>query len=126
GRPPEPIAEINTADAQRARIQDGDFVEVTSRRGKVIAQCRVTSAIREGTCFFPFHWGRRFGFYKSANNLTLSTRDPLSRQPELKACAVRLRPVPTETRAGTASRGSSTRRTASTSSTTSPPSHAHG
>ena len=90
-RTPEPIAEINTADAQRASIQDGDFVEVTSRRGKVIAQCRVTSAIREGVCFLPFHWGRRLGFYKSANNLTLGTRDPLSRQPELKACAVRVR-----------------------------------
>ena len=90
-RTPEPIVEINAADAQRASIQDGDFVEVTSRRGKVIAQCRVTSAIREGVCFVPFHWGRRLGFYKSANNLTLSTRDPLSRQPELKACAVRLR-----------------------------------
>jgi len=90
-RTPEPIVEINVADAQRLSIQDGDFVEVTSRRGKVIAQCRVTSAIREGVCFVPFHWGRRLGFYKSANNLTLSVRDPLSRQPELKACAVRLR-----------------------------------
>ena len=48
----------------------------------------MTDAIREGTCFLPFHWGRRLGFYKSANNLTLSARDPLSHQPELKACAV--------------------------------------
>jgi len=92
-RTPEPIVEVNVADAQRAGIQDGDFVEVASRRGKLIAQCRVTSAIREGVCFAPFHWGRRLGFYKSANNLTLSARDPLSRQPELKACAVRLRRV---------------------------------
>ena len=57
----------------------------------MIAQCRVTSAIREGVCFLPFHWGRRLGFYKNANNLTLSVRDPLSRQPELNACAVRVR-----------------------------------
>ena len=92
-RTPEPIVEVNVADALRAGIQDGDFVELASRRGKVIAQCRVTSAIREGVCFAPFHWGRRLGFYKSANNLTLSARDPLSRQPELKACAVRLRRV---------------------------------
>jgi anaerobic selenocysteine-containing dehydrogenase len=92
-RTPEPIVEINVADAQRAGIQDGAFVEVASRRGKVIAQCRVTSTIREGVCFVPFHWGRRLGFYKSANNLTLSARDPLSGQPELKACAVRLRRV---------------------------------
>jgi anaerobic selenocysteine-containing dehydrogenase len=90
-RTPEPLLELNAADARRLDIQDGDFVEIASRRGKAIAQCRVTSAIREGTCFLPFHWGRRFGFEKSANNLTLSARDPQSRQPELKACAVRLR-----------------------------------
>jgi len=62
-------------------------------RGKAVAQCRVSTAIREGTCFLPFHWGRQAGFYKSANNLTLSGRDPVSHQPELKACAVRLRRV---------------------------------
>ncbi|MBI2157194.1 MAG: molybdopterin-dependent oxidoreductase [Candidatus Rokubacteria bacterium] len=90
-RTPEPVLEVNLHDARRAGIQDGDFVEITSRRGKAIAQCRVSAAIREGTCFLPFHWGRRAGFYKSANNLTLAARDPLSRQPELKACAVRLR-----------------------------------
>ena len=92
-RTPEPLLEVNVRDAARAGLQDGAFVEVTSRRGKVVAQCRVSAAIREGTCFLPFHWGRRLGFYKSANNLTLSARDPLSKQPELKACAVRLRPL---------------------------------
>jgi ferredoxin-nitrate reductase len=90
-RTPEPILEVNLRDARRAAIQDGDFVEIASRRGKAVAQCRVSAAIREGTCFLPFHWGRQAGFYKSANNLTLSGRDPISRQPELKACAVRLR-----------------------------------
>ena len=92
-RTPEPHLEVNARDAHRAGLMDGDFVEITSRRGKAVAQCRVTETIREGTCFLPFHWGRRFGFYKSANNLTLSARDPLSRQPELKAAAVRLRRV---------------------------------
>jgi ferredoxin-nitrate reductase len=92
-RTPEPILEMNVRDARRASIQDGDFVEIASRRGKAVAQCRVSAAIREGTCFLPFHWGRQAGFYKSANNLTLSGRDPISHQPELKACAVRLRRV---------------------------------
>src|SRR6058998_2997320 len=92
-RTPEPILEVNLGDARRGGIHDGDFVEVTSRRGKAVAQCRVSAAIREGTCFLPFHWGRQSGFYKSANNLTLSGRDPISQQPELKACAVRLRRV---------------------------------
>ncbi len=92
-RTPEPLLEVNLRDARRAGVRDGDFVEITSRRGKAVAQARVSETIREGTCFLPFHWGRRLGFYKAANNLTLSARDPLSRQPELKCCAVRLRPI---------------------------------
>jgi ferredoxin-nitrate reductase len=90
---PDPILEINRADAKQYGIRDADFVEVISRRGKVVAQCRVTEEIVQGTCFLPFHWGRDQGFFKAANNLTTNARDPVSRQPELKACAVRLRRV---------------------------------
>jgi anaerobic selenocysteine-containing dehydrogenase len=94
-RTPEPLLELHPRDARRAGVGDGDFVEITSRRGQAIAQARVSETIREGTCFLPFHWGRRLGFYKAANNLTLSVRDPLSHQPELKACAVRIRVMST-------------------------------
>jgi ferredoxin-nitrate reductase len=90
---PDPILEINRADARRYDIQDADFVEVISRRGKVMVQARVTDEITLGTCFLPFHWGREQGFFKAANNLTISARDPVSHQPELKACAVRVRKV---------------------------------
>jgi ferredoxin-nitrate reductase len=90
---PEPILDLHRVDARRYGIQDADFVEVISRRGKVMVQCRVTEEITRGTCFLPFHWGRDQGFFKAANNLTISARDPASRQPELKACAVRLRKV---------------------------------
>jgi ferredoxin-nitrate reductase len=92
-RTPEPLLELNRTDAERYHIKDADFVEVISRRGKVMAQARVTNEIIPGTCFLPFHWGRDQGFFKAANNLTTSARDPVSRQPELKACAVRVRKV---------------------------------
>ena len=59
-----------------------------------MVQCRVTEEIPRGVCFLPFHWGREYGFFKAANNLTISARDPLSHQPELKACAVRVRKGP--------------------------------
>jgi ferredoxin-nitrate reductase len=90
---PDPILEIHRADACRFGIQDADFVEIISRRGKVMAQARVSEEITRGACFLPFHWGREHGFFKAANNLTITARDPLSHQPELKACAVRLRKV---------------------------------
>lgn len=90
---PEPFLEMNPQDAKRFGIRDADFVEVISRRGKAMVQLRVTEEIRPGVCFMPFHWGRQYGFYKAANNLTLSARDPVSRQPELKACAVRVKKV---------------------------------
>jgi ferredoxin-nitrate reductase len=90
---PDPILELNRSDARRFNIQDADFVEIISRRGKVMAQARVTEEITRGTCFLPFHWGRDEGFFKAANNLTIGARDPVSRQPELKACAVRVRKV---------------------------------
>ncbi len=90
---PDPILDIHRADARCYGIHDADFVEVISRRGKVMVQCRVTEEISRGVCFLPFHWGRDHGFFKAANNLTISARDPMSRQPELKACAVRVRKV---------------------------------
>lgn len=105
GRTREPVLEVHLRDARRAGVRDGDFVEITSRRGKAVAQARVGETIREGTCFLPFHWGRHWGFYKAANNLTLSARDALSDQPELKACAVRIRAL----RSDAADRGAAPR-----------------
>jgi ferredoxin-nitrate reductase len=87
----EPFVELHPQDARRSGVQDGDFVELTSRRGKLVAQARVTAEIALGTCFVPFHWGRRMGFYKCVNNLTVDAVDPISKEPELKAAAVRVK-----------------------------------
>ncbi len=90
----QPFLEIHPVDAVRRQIENGDVVEIRSRRGRVWAEARVTEKIREGACFMPFHWGRLAGPYSAANNVTLAAVDPISKEPELKACAVevRLRP----------------------------------
>ena len=90
----EPFLEIHPVDAVRRQIESGDVVEIRSRRGKAWATARVTESIREGACFMPFHWGRLAGRYSAANNVTVAAVDPISKEPELKACAVevRLRP----------------------------------
>ena len=63
---PEPILEIHRADARHLGVRDADFVEIVSRRGKVMVQARVTEEIARGSCFLPFHWGREHGFFKAA------------------------------------------------------------
>ena len=90
----EPFLEIHPVDAVLREIENEDVVEVRSRRGAVWAKARVTDKIRPGACFMPFHWGRMANHLSAANNLTLAAVDPLSQEPELKACAVevRLRP----------------------------------
>ncbi len=90
----QPFLELHPVDAVRRQIENGDVVEIRSRRGRVWAEARVTEKIREGACFMPFHWGRLAGPYSAANNVTLAAVDPISKEPELKACAVevRLRP----------------------------------
>jgi len=90
-RAPEPILEMHASDARRVGVVDGGFAEIRSRRGEVVAQVRVTSEISPGTVFLPFHWTRLDGPEKSANNLTHAALDPISKQPELKHCAVRVR-----------------------------------
>jgi anaerobic selenocysteine-containing dehydrogenase len=95
GRAPEPVLVMNPVDAKRAGVVDGGFAEAQSRRGEAVAQVRVTPEIAPGTVFLPFHWTRQDGFLKPANNLTHGAVDPISKQPELKHCAVRVRALPT-------------------------------
>jgi assimilatory nitrate reductase catalytic subunit len=47
----------------------------------------VVSTIRPDTVFVAYHWGGR----KSANQLTIAAQDPISKIPEYKVCAVRVR-----------------------------------
>lgn len=87
---PEPFVELHPEDAASLGVQSGDGVTVLSRRGQASATCRVTLAIRPGTCFMPFHWGSLRG-EAVVNQTTVEAFDPLSKQPELKFCAVRVK-----------------------------------
>ena len=90
---PGPFVEIHPEDAVRLQICDGDSVEVASRRGRAVLPAVVTDRVRPGDCFAPFHWNDVFGEYLSINAVTNDAVDPISRQPEYKACAVTLTKV---------------------------------
>lgn len=88
---PAPTLEINIKDANRIGVTDRDLVVIESRRGKATTQAMVTDRIKEGTVFLPFHWGKLLADNGRANLMTVEALDPFSKQPEFKACAVRIR-----------------------------------
>jgi len=87
---PEPLLEIHPKDANKYGIESGDMVAITSLRGKAIFKALVTRAIAPRTLFVPMHWGFLWGENTEANNLSHPVACPISKQPELKACAVNI------------------------------------
>lgn len=88
-----PFIEIHPADASALGIDDGCTVEIRSRRGTVALPAVVTDRVRMGLCFAPFHWNDLHGERLTVNAVTNAAVDPISLQPELKACAVAVRPI---------------------------------
>jgi ferredoxin-nitrate reductase len=97
---PEPFLELHPADAERAGVRDGRRARLRSRRGETSLRVRVTDSVPEGTCFAPFHWGALHlePGERALNALTSGALDPVSRQAELKACAVRVEPLQARSR----------------------------
>ena len=81
----EELVEINPADGKALGIEDGDLVEVTSRRGTVRAKAKMTEKSSEGVAFMTFHFAET-----PTNVLTNPALDPVAKIPELKVCAVKL------------------------------------
>jgi assimilatory nitrate reductase catalytic subunit len=84
---PEPRIEIHPRLAEKYGIKDGDWATAESRRGSVTLRAQVVTTIRPDTIFVPYHWAGR----KSINQVTIAAQDPVSKIPEYKVCAVRIR-----------------------------------
>ena len=97
---PEAWVELSANDAGRLDVREGDWVRVSSPRGAIEAQARI-SAIRDGVVFIPFHYGywdhesghEPHGPARAANELTLTAWDPVSKQPIFKTAAVKVERV---------------------------------
>src|SRR5205085_4700402 len=87
GQYPEPLLELHPGLAKKHGIADGDWVTVESRRGNLTVRCQAVTTIRPDTVFVPYHWPGA----KSVNLETVSSQDPISKIPEYKVCAVRIR-----------------------------------
>jgi formate dehydrogenase alpha subunit len=97
---PQARIEINPADGARLKIDDGQAVRVSSRRGTVVLRAWVTQRTTVGVVFIPMHFAEA-----AANLLTIDALDPLAKIPEYKACAVRIVPADKTELAPMAARG---------------------
>jgi formate dehydrogenase alpha subunit len=81
----EGYVEINPRDARKMNIQDGERVQVSSRRGTIQIKAKVKDTVHRGVVFIPFHFVE-----SAANMLTNPAFDPTAKIPEFKACAVKV------------------------------------
>ncbi len=84
---PEPRIELHPKLAATLNVVDRDWLTVETRRGTMTLRAMVVNTIRPDTIFIPYHWAGR----KSANQLTVAAQDPISKIPQYKVCACRLR-----------------------------------
>jgi formate dehydrogenase alpha subunit len=76
---------LSPEDANIFGIQDGEWVEVSSRRGMIKVRARVTDICPSGVCSMTFH------FWESpTNEITNPALDPVAKIPETKVTAVRV------------------------------------
>jgi assimilatory nitrate reductase catalytic subunit len=86
---PEPLIEIHPVLAEKLGVKDGQWTTVETRRNTVTLMAQVVKTIRPDTIFVPYHWpGKR-----SANRLTISAQDPISKIPAYKVCACKVYPA---------------------------------
>ena len=83
---PHAFVEIHPEDASAAGIAQGDSVILETRRDTMALPARVTEVCKKGLIAVPF-----FDPKKLVNKLFLDATDPISREPEYKICAVRIR-----------------------------------
>jgi formate dehydrogenase major subunit len=79
---------LHPEDAAGMGVGHFDFVRVTSRRGTIELEARISHRETRGSCFIPFHFREA-----AANVLTIDEIDPTGKIPEFKFCAVKIEAV---------------------------------
>jgi assimilatory nitrate reductase catalytic subunit len=95
---PEPCVQMNPQDAQRLGLQDGELVQVRSKRGSLVLPVQASAQVAPMQAFIAMHWGAEVLSGRDAqgeaglgvNVLTTSSYCPTSKQPELKHAAVQI------------------------------------
>ncbi len=82
---PEGFVEMHRYDAKQAGIEDGEMVDVVSRRGRVRCRVMVSKQVRPGCLWMPLHFAEA-----RTNELTNDAGDEVTGTGEYKVCAVKV------------------------------------
>ncbi len=86
---PPGILFIHPRDAAALGVHQHAPVGVRSRRGYLETRAMLSEDVPPGLVSLPYHFREA-----PSNQLTNNAQDPLTKMPELKACAVAVRPLP--------------------------------
>ena len=85
---PRPECYMHPEDAAALGLADGDMAKVSSRRGVIELNVKISHREARGNVFIPFHFREA-----AANLLTIDEIDPTGKIPEFKFCAVSIEPM---------------------------------
>ncbi len=94
----EPRLALHPDDAARLGLGPGDLVRVTTPVGTTVLRAEPSPSQRPGDLFVAMHWTDAFASAGPVDRLVEGATDPISGQPELKATAAALEPLPTRWR----------------------------
>lgn len=86
---PAGVLFINPEDAKALQLQRYSPIGVRSRRGYIETRAMITNDVPPGLVSMPYHFKEA-----PSNQLTNTAQDPITKMPELKACAVSVFPLP--------------------------------
>lgn len=85
---PEGFVEIHPKTARHLGVEDGQLVDVVSRRGRVRCRAMISRQVRRNSIWMPFHFPEA-----QTNLLTTDAGDAVTGTGEYKVCAARIEPV---------------------------------
>jgi predicted molibdopterin-dependent oxidoreductase YjgC len=85
---PEAFVEVHPGTAYKLDVEDGQLVDVVSRRGRVRCRAMISRQVKRNTIWMPFHFPA-----SRTNYLTTDAGDKVTGTGEYKVCAARIEPV---------------------------------
>ena len=80
--------EVNREDALEMKLQEGEWVKVSSPRGETYVEVRIVDTLQNGVVWMPFHYAAGANLLTDAHHL-----DPISKIPGYKQVGVKIEKV---------------------------------